>query len=360
MKNFASKIATTQRSTDVPTGSLKKGLVLRKIAASNPGSTKKAVVAALRVNGLAGNASNIERLQALAVEFDKGRRNRCLNKANARLPHPITVLPSPSGRPPVRLPLGLPAQRLLALRKRVITMYAKRAFRHGAPGGSEFIIDFSGTSNEVTYFVELGRNYDVYRGPYKGWAANVDCHRICVPIDWRHRVERRALALLGGMLTLDAIPLEAPSGVKLYAAVWASQGRGYEVRTERGYIAVGANEHFHGATLDAALAGLIRKCRIQRNAAAMMADLALSIDSFVSKYQSCGFEVSLADARLSGSCEYGIRSWCESVGIDITRAQVPIKELLDAFRRMPLTEVRRAVLHAVRRCRAKTTGAVAE
>ena len=80
-----------------------------------------------------------------------------------------------------------------------------------------------------------------------------------------------------------------------------------------------------------------------------------SVNAFVTKYTAYDIDVSLDDARRSGSCEYGISSWCASVGIDIRRAQVPMVELLEGFRRMPQTEVRRVVLRAVRRNRADCT-----
>ena len=73
------------------------------------------------------------------------------------------------------------------------------------------------------------------------------------------------------------------------------------------------------------------------------------VEAFITKYARCPIDVSLDDARNSGSCEYGIRSWCESAGVDIARVQVPMAKSLEGFRRMPQTEVRRVVLRAVRR-----------
>lgn len=80
-----------------------------------------------------------------------------------------------------------------------------------------------------------------------------------------------------------------------------------------------------------------------------------AVGAFITKDGRCTIDVRLDDARNSGSCEYGFRSWCESVGIDIARVQVPMAELLEGFRRMPLTEVSRAVFRAVRRNRTDCT-----
>lgn len=212
-------------------------------------------------------------------------------------------------------------------------------------------MEFADSTNEVDYTIDLDRNYDIYRGAFKGWGANVDLHRIRVPADWRIRVERKGLALLGGLMTLDALPMEAPVGIELYAAVWANQARGYAVRIDRGFIAIADRDSFHSDTAEGAISGLRRKGRSAPSKAAAIADMKSAVEAFITKYARCAIDVSLDDARNSGSCEYGIRSWCASVGIDIVRVQVPMPELLEGFRRMAQTEVRRAVLRAVRRDR---------
>ena len=328
-----------------------KEIALYKAAAAWEGETKKSVVEALRAVGLAGSVANVERVRALDLEFHRSRLSRVRNRVNCRISQPLETLPLPSGRPAIQLPANTPAQRLTNLRNSTITKLAKTAFRYGAPGGTKFTIKFATTTAEVQYSVELGRNYDVYRGAYKGWGANVDCHSICVPRDWRLRVQRRGLALLAGIVTLDAHPIEAPAGICLYAAVWARQGRGYDVKTERGYIAVAGEESFHGETAELAISGLLKKCKVLKGNMKSMSDYSSSVDSFIAKYSEHKMHVSLDDARKSGSCEYGIRSWCESVGVDINRDKVPMAELLEGFQKLPWSEVRRAVLYAVRKTR---------
>jgi hypothetical protein len=331
-------------------------VALTRIAVSDVGDTKKALIAAIRAAGLPGNPTNVARVQELRDNFDAARRHRRLNQARAKATKAISALPAPTGRPAIRLPIGTPATRLIELRKRTVTHYAQQAFRHGAPGGTKFTVGFAYTTTEVAYATDLDRNFDVYRGAYKGWGANLDIHQIRVPADWRIRVERKGLALLGGLMTLDALPMEAPAGIELYAAVWASQARGYAVKTDRGFIAVAGGDSFHSDTADGAISGLRRKSRSAPARAAAIADMKSAVEAFITKYARCAIDVSLDDARRSGSCEYGIRSWCASVHIDIARAQVPMVELLEGFRRMPETEVHRAVLHAVRRNRCARLG----
>lgn len=359
MKKAALTTATATKSTNKKAGAAQgfqdarsnRELTLTRIAVSDVGDTKKALIAAIRAAGLPGNPANVARVQELCDEFDAARRHRRLNQVNAKANKTISVLPAPTGRPAIRLPLGTPATRLIELRKRTVTQYAQQAFRSGASGGTKFTVGFADKTSDVTYTTNLDRNYDVYRGAYKGWGANVDLHQICVPADWRLRVERKGLALLSGLMTLDVLQIEAPAGIELYAAVWASQGRGYAVRTERGFIAVAGSDSFHSDTADGAISGLLRKGRSAQTRVSTIADMKSSVNAFVTKYTTYDIDVSLDDARRSGSCEYGISSWCASVGIDIRRAQVPMVELLEGFRCMPQTEVRRAVLGAVKRAK---------
>jgi hypothetical protein len=358
MKKAALTTATTAatKSTNKKAGAAQgrqnarsdRKLALTRIAVSDVGDTKKALIAAIRAVGLPGNPTNVARVQELRDEFDAARRHRRLNRVNAKANKTISALPAPTGRPAIRLPFGAPATRLIELRRRTVTQYAQQAFRHGASGGTKFTVGFADRTSDVTYTTNLGRNYDVYRGAYKGWGANVDLHQICVPADWRLRVERKGLALLGGLMTLDALQIEAPAGIELYAAVWASQGRGYAVNTDRGFIAVAGSDSFHSDTANGAISGLLRKGRSAPTRAATIADMKSAVNAFITKYTTYDIDVSLDDARKSGSCEYGIRSWCASVSIDIARAHVPMAELLEGFRRMPQTEVRRAVLGAVK------------
>lgn len=347
-KRASRKPVATQAQQDSQGG---RELTLIRLALADVGDTKTALVAAIRAAGLPGNAANVARVKELRDNFDAARRYCCLNRASARVAKAISALPRPSGRPAIGLPLGTPATRLCALRKAVVTEHAQHAFRHGASGGTTFTVEFAAQTSDVDYSLSLGRNYDLYRGAYRGWGANIDHHRIHVPADWRVRVARRGLAMLGGLMTLDALAIEGPAGVELYAAVWARQGRGFDVQTDRGFIAVSGGESFHSDTAEGAISGLRRKGQSASARAASIADMKSAVEVFITKYSKFAIDISLEDARKSGSCEYGIRSWCASVGIDIARGQVPMAELLEGFRCMPQTEVRRAVLRAVRRNR---------
>lgn len=151
------------------------------------------------------------------------------------------------------------------------------------------------------------------------------------------------------MLTLDAHELSSTDpACRLFAAVWARQGRGYSVHVERGYIALLNGECYHGATAEKAVAGVRHKagCATAGNS------LGLSIAEFVARYaRFASYPITLQDARDSGSCEYGIRAWCNAVQLPYSVGTATVGEVLAAFERRPQVEVRRAVLHAVRRAR---------
>jgi hypothetical protein len=317
-----------------------------RIAAGLTATTKKAASDSLRESGMSASPKTVADVLEKAAAFEKRRRLRHCQNAEQRLGHKprhyfvATALPT-VGAPP---DLG---QRLHALRVRDVRRTAQDAFRHGASGGGTFNVRFARQADEVNYVVHIGQNWTTYRGSFKGWSAREDHHHIQVPSDWRLRVQARGLAILGGMMTLDAHPLTSAGVVEVFAATWARQGRGYDVQVDRGYIARLGDEHFHAETADKAITGLRRKTQAGATSGAYQ----LSVDAFASRYEGVVATVTLQDARESGSCEFGIRSWCAAVGLDYLAGGAALKAVLAGFRMRPQVEVRRAVLHALKRLR---------
>lgn len=343
-----------------PTARVKrrKGRVLKpsevsKAAARVTAATKTAARGVLQDMGVAPTDEQI-RVVLETYEYITTRRvNRQLQNAEARLGHRVrSTLPALSGRAAVCLPTGPLPYRLHILRVRAVQHVANNAFRHGASGGSSFRVMFATTSNAVDYQVSIGSNRDTYRGAFKGWSAMEDHHRVTVPKDWRLRVLHRGLSTIDGMMTLDAHALESPTGVVLYAAVWASQGRGYAVCTHRGFIALCEGEAYHSDTAKGAIAGARRKARAAgRPSTPRISPYTIGVDEFVRRYGMVDCDIRLDDARASGSCEFGIRSWCNAVDLNYDEGRAPLHVVLAAFRQRPQIEVRRAIVHAVRRHR---------
>lgn len=66
----------------------------------------------------------------------------------------------------------------------------------------------------------------------KKWSGLNSIHRVGVLFSWKSQVERRGLAVVDNKLTLDAVEI-APD---TFDAVWVVQGRGFELKVQRGTI----------------------------------------------------------------------------------------------------------------------------
>ena len=210
--------------------------------------------------------------------------------------------------------------RLANFKKARVEKIALELYRHGGAGGSYIHVSLTDNPAEVTYKVDKSKNYDTYKGRFKGWGATVDSHEITVPTNWKQRVMLRGLEDVDGMMTLDASPLDgAPEGVELFAATWAVQGRGYNTYAVTGYIARTTQEgevySYHGSTVPETLDGLRKKCgRLTLKQTERVATFVNRFAGLADKVQ-----VSVGHARDVGACEFGIRSWCAAVGLSFER-----------------------------------------
>jgi hypothetical protein len=82
----------------------------------------------------------------------------------------------------------------------------------------------------------------------KAWSGTNSSHTFTVKRDWLSRVERAGLAVLDGLLTLDAERVDDG----LWKAVWVEQSTGFALRSERGYIALNRAGHLQHAPSEAA------------------------------------------------------------------------------------------------------------
>jgi len=329
---------------------------LLKLAKTAGGfNTKKEARESLQNAGFIATTVVVEALLLAEVRIADAHRNREHNTILQRLGHvPKGLFAMAANSKPVLLPKGIPSTRLAAVRVKAVAMVARSTMRYGAAGGHTIRVAFALDASKVSYTVTMDQNRDTYAGAYKGWSANEDHHRITVPQDWRLRVERKGLASLGGMMTLDAHPLMPDCDVLVYASTRARQGRGYDVKVDRGYIAMLGSEHFHADTAQAAIKGVRRKVKsVGAPARTALSPYALTVDAFIARYEGRDLTVSVSDAQESGACDFGIRSWCEFVGLDYDDGEASLELVLQGFRARPQEEVRRAVLYAVRRHRAE-------
>lgn len=163
-----------------------------------------------------------------------------------------------TGRAPVLNPAGTPAQRLEVLRKTAIRKVFTSTFRQPAHGETKVVLTDDPAKVGVTQTPY--DDWNVYAKSYRHGPAKCLDTTVTVPSTWRTRVERRGLAVLNGMMTLDAILVGvAANDVRLLYATWAAQGRGNSINVVNGFIAISNRVSYHADTVESALSGLKRR-----------------------------------------------------------------------------------------------------
>lgn len=306
-------------------------------------TTAKHAKLVLRVNGFAASKEAVAALQSRMKAVLRARFYRLRDRIAKRTGKPVDYRPAPDQ------PFLPPAQRLIQTREALAVASAKRCLRHGAAGGSTFQVSVAPALDAVGYRILEGWNWDTYGGKFKGWRALEDHHRIAIPHDWLSRVYKRGLACAGGMFTLSVLPLVPAGDIELFQAKWVEQGRGYSVKVRDGFIAHCGDVVYHADTADKAVAGVRRALTAAgRGGASRHSPYRITVDEFIQHYAKHGaVDVSLDDAYAAGCCEYGVRSWCQLVGIDYEAGRVPLSRVLEGFRVAPLIEVRRTVVRTL-------------
>lgn len=167
---------------------------------------------------------------------------------------------------------------------------------------------------------------------------------VCLTVheDWERTVESEGIATAGGMLTLAA--QRVSDGV--WHAKWLRQGRGFEVITEKGYIARAADGSYaHAKTLDAALRLARQRVAQGREITQIYEHLkTLAPAEIAERYGH--IRVSVADSIRGGNCKSGTHHWIERYAGGRTKGT--IDELLQ-IARAPGYHVLRAIAAAVAR-----------
>lgn len=190
---------------------------------------------------------------------------------------------------------------------------------------------------------------DRYKGAWSRAAKTAINVNVVLPRAWMRRVYNRGLQIVGGLLTLDAQPLDCKEpGVEVFAAKWAEQGRGKTVKVQNGFIARSGSLSFHGATYRSALTGLRRKMELSESPDAASARAEKAVNAFCKRWAKADFLVSVDDARETGACEFGIKSWCLANELPYDLGRAHISDVIAAYRKAPLPEARLAILHAAR------------
>lgn len=196
-------------------------------------------------------------------------------------------------------------------------------------------------------------DYDTYRGAYKGWACTNRYAVLTLPTDWRTRVMKRRLAVVGGLFTVDAVLLDSPvQNVEAYAAKWLEQGRGTALKVVAGFIALAKAEDgklygYHSeVAADNAIQGAARKASL---GGLSSVPVGAAFNDFMSAYLANhgDFTMTVSDATAVGACLPGIRSWMQTVGL-AGRKEAMASEVLEGYVQVQATEARAALIFAAR------------
>ncbi|OCX75540.1 hypothetical protein [Acidithiobacillus thiooxidans] len=179
---------------------------------------------------------------------------------------------------------------------------------------------------------------------------------ITVNPDWDKVVQDRDLEFLGGMLTLSAKPahkgrnrkaldLAAQYDIVLFEATWMRKGRGFQVTTESGFIAVKytslgviPSTAYHSESAMAAVEGSHRKFQ--------------NIDSLPMEVRDVPADAvaTWADVAGVGACRAGVINWCNLVGIDHTAESVSLLDVVRGYYKNPAPEAKAIILRVLRSC----------
>lgn len=193
-------------------------------------------------------------------------------------------------------------------------------------------------------------DWDVYRGRFKGWKCVLKYPEVFVKPNWLNRIADAGIAVLDGMLTLDARRLprrDTQCGETVYKASWVRQGRGLKIEAEHGYIATCGGYAYHSRQNPThALEGLRNK--MEHSQADRDAHSAADLFARASRV-SGDVRVSVEDAEAVGSCRPGIEGWCERVGIDINAGSVTLRRFMRGLAIAPRREALATLAHVLRR-----------
>jgi len=219
---------------------------------------------------------------------------------------------------------------------------------------------------EVKAVTENTKNWHYYAKSYtKAGGFPKIKHDVVITVnpDWDKQVYDRDLEFLGGMLTLSAKPahkgrhrkaleLAARYNIDLFEAVWMRKGRGFQVSTESGFIAVKRTSlgvipstAYHSESVMAAVEGSHRKFQ--------------NIDDLPLEVRDVPMDAvaTWADASAIGACRTGVINWCNLVGIDHGKSSVPLIEVVRGYYLKPVPEAKAIILRVLKACPRKAAQA---
>lgn len=142
------------------------------------------------------------------------------------------------------------------LRKQLATAFAQ-LYRRCVNGSVSLVLGKAAGVTQSGY-----TDWDLYRGAYKGWAAQIVDTTLTIRPDYWQRVTQQGITVVDGMLVLDAVPARIKNAsCQVFRASWVKQGRGNAVDAVRGYVAKAGEETATGDTPEEAIARVTRRVK---------------------------------------------------------------------------------------------------
>ena len=167
--------------------------------------------------------------------------------------------------------------------------------------------------------------------------------------NYKQTVIKEGIAIVDGLMTLNAKKMVCKADCDLYQADWLEQGRGYDIHTVSGFIAKSGPVAYHADTAKKAVAGLQRKLKAKGLVIKFEHGLKSPIvKALVDQYADR--KITKADAKKAGACVSGTRSWCSKIGVDYdSQDSMTVREVYEAWVEVPAPEVKAIMIAAFKR-----------
>ena len=136
------------------------------------------------------------------------------------------------------------------------------------------------------------------------WSGNDSSRTYAIHENWKNIVYDNGLSSLDGMLTLEAVPTDAPSGFEAWTASWARQSRGFGLDVERGVIVRRRvdGEIAHAVDTATGIRLLKRRAIVEREAFTLVPLAGWSEEDLA-------VTIRLVDSVRAGNCATGSKDW---------------------------------------------------
>jgi len=196
----------------------------------------------------------------------------------------------------------------------------------------------------------------------KGRSGTASAHQFWLARNWPKRVAAKGIALIDGLLTLDAAPIKSKlpcATVEAYEAKWCGQSRGTYLYEGAGVILrLSPNDPWvHGPTIEGAYRVAKRRASDRRVNRQVMRDQAIESGDWSSVWPDLdldAIQVCIKDSLSVGNCKPGTYAWVarhlpEYVDVDCAPATVVLAAAAKdntSTRRLAVAAVHRAVLRS--------------